>query len=52
MARIVHAERLEDAALDFLRIERAGGGEHDIADQAEGDVLVAVAIARQACRGA
>ncbi len=47
-AGIVHAQRLEDAALDRLLVETAGGRVDDIADQAEGHVLVGIAVARQA----
>ncbi len=47
-AGIVHAQRLEDAALDRLFVEAARGGIDHVADQAEGHVLVGVAVARQA----
>jgi hypothetical protein len=47
-AGIVHAQRLEDAALDRLLVEAARGGIDHVADQAEGHVLVGVAVARQA----
>jgi hypothetical protein len=42
-ARVVHAQRLEQAALHRLAVELPGGREHDVADQAEGDVLVGIA---------
>src|SRR3546814_3809464 len=48
IAGVVHAQRLEDAAGDGLAEETAGGAEHDVADQAEGHVLVRVAVARRA----
>ena len=44
-ARIVHAQRLEDTTIHRLVVEAAGGGEDHVADQAEGDVLVRVALA-------
>ncbi|KAG1393129.1 hypothetical protein G6F59_014434 [Rhizopus arrhizus] len=47
-AGIVHAQRLEDAAFDRLFVEAARGGIDHVADQAEGHVLVRVAVARQA----
>jgi hypothetical protein len=47
---VVHAERVEEALLHLVRIEIAGGSEHQVADQAEGDVLVAVALPRFADR--
>ncbi len=41
----VHAERVEQALLDLVRVEVAGDREHQVADQAEGDVLVGVTLA-------
>jgi len=48
VAGVVHAQWLEDAARHRLAVELAGGGEHDVADQAERHVLVGVAVARRA----
>src|SRR5690606_39722074 len=48
VAGVVHAQRLEDAAGHRFAVEAPGGGEHHVADQAEGDVLVGVALARRA----
>jgi hypothetical protein len=41
-------ERVEDLLFDLVGIEIAGRGEHHVADQGEGDVLVGVALARAA----
>ena len=45
---VIHAQRLEQPALHFLFVELPGGGKHHVAHQAEGHVLVGVALARRA----
>src|SRR5690606_39130516 len=48
VAGIVHAQRLEDAPGDGLAVELPAGAVDHVADQAEGHVLVAVALAGRA----